>query len=74
MLSQEGLANRDAIEVAGGKKRKASEASPNSSKAKLKRKKQEMILITTRVVGERRIRGEVVAKAAVDCIRVRMPE
>ena len=26
------------------------------------------------MVGERRIRGEVVAEAAVDCIRVRMPE
>ena len=26
------------------------------------------------VVGERRIRGEVIAKAVVDCIRVRMPE
>ena len=26
------------------------------------------------VVGERRIRGEVGAEAAVDCIRVRMPE
>ena len=39
-------------------------------KAKLKGK----MLITVRVVGERRIRGEVVAKAAVDCIRVRMPE
>ena len=25
-------------------------------------------------VGERRMRGEVVAEAAVDCIRVRMPE
>ena len=43
----------------------------NSSKAELKKGK---ILITTCVVGERRIRGEVVAKAAVDCIRVRMPE
>ena len=74
MLSQEGLANRDAIEFAGVEKRKTSEASPNSSKAKLKQKKQEMILITARMVGERRIRGEVVAKAAVDCIRVRMPE
>ena len=27
-----------------------------------------------RVVGERCMRGEVVAKAAVDCIQVRMPE
>ena len=26
------------------------------------------------MVGERRIRGEVVAEATVDCIRVRMPE
>ena len=26
------------------------------------------------LVGERRMRGEVVAKAAVDCIGVRMPE
>ena len=26
------------------------------------------------MVGERRIRGEVAAEAAVDCIRVRMPE
>ena len=43
----------------------------NSSKAELKKGK---MLITTCVVGERRIRGEVVAKAAVDCIRVRMPE
>ena len=42
----------------------------SSGRLKLKGK----MLITTRVVGERRIRGEVVAKAAVDCIRVRMPE
>ena len=39
-------------------------------KAKLKGK----MLITVRVVGERRIRGEVRAEALVDCIRVRMPE
>ena len=43
----------------------------NSSKAKLIKGK---MLITVHAVGERRIRGEVVAKAAVDCIRVRMPE
>ena len=32
------------------------------------------MLATTRVVGERSVRGEVVAKAAVDCTEVRMPE
>ena len=42
----------------------------NSSKAKLKGK----MLITTCVVGERSVWGEVVAKAAVDYTEVRMPE
>ena len=32
------------------------------------------MLATTRVVGERRIRGEVRAEALVDFIRERMPE
>ena len=30
--------------------------------------------MVTLVVGERSIRGEVVAEATVDCIEVRMPE
>ena len=38
------------------------------------RKRSRVLEEALRMVGERRMRGEVVAEAAVDCIRVRMPE